>query len=184
MDIKTRLDLVKKVIQQENFLLGKGLSNEINIRMFCYDPKEEMIVRHFIESITTEKLTCNIKYYDLYEVFLKIFGDKRLLERIPAVEEKRGKDFLARQFVKMCEAKTFASKMQYSPHEHGKDVVVLGGVGKVFPFMRVHSLLEAMQPLFTDIPILVFYPGTFDGHRVRLFNLLKPNEYYRAFNLL
>ena len=29
--------------------------------------------------------------------------------------------------------------------------------------MRVHSLLEAMQPLFTDVPILVFYPGTFDG---------------------
>ena len=74
--------------------------------------------------------------------------------------------------------------MQYSPHERGKDLVVLGGVGKVFPFMRVHSLLEAMQPLFTDVPILVFYPGTFDGHYVKLFNLLKANEYYRAFNSL
>ena len=50
--------------------------------------------------------------------------------------------------------------------------------------MRVHSLLEAMQPLFTDVPILVFYPGTFDGHYVKLFNLLKANEYYRAFNSL
>ena len=84
----------------------------------------------------------------------------------------------------MCDAKTFASKMQYTPHERGKDIIVLGGVGKVFPFMRVHSLLEAMQPLFTDVPILVFYPGTFDGHYVKLFNLLKPNEYYRAFNSL
>ena len=72
MDIKERLDLLKKTIQQEDFLLGKGLSNEVNIRMFCYDPKEEMIVRHFIERITNESLECNIKYYDLYEVLLKI----------------------------------------------------------------------------------------------------------------
>ena len=62
MDIKERLDLLKKTIQQEDFLLGKGLSNEVNIRMFCYDPKEEMIVRHFIERITNESLECNIKY--------------------------------------------------------------------------------------------------------------------------
>lgn len=61
MDIKERLDLLRKTIQQEDFLLGKGLSNEVNIRMFCYDPKEEMIVRHFIEWITNEKLECNIK---------------------------------------------------------------------------------------------------------------------------
>lgn len=93
MDIKERLDLLKKTIQQEDFLLGKGLSNEVNIRMFCYDPKEEMIVRHFIERITNESLECNIKYYDLYEVFLKICEDNRILDRIPALEEKEEKIF-------------------------------------------------------------------------------------------
>jgi hypothetical protein len=48
--------------------------------------------------------------------------------------------------------------------------------------MRVHSLLEALQPHFSDIPILVMYPGTFDGSYVRLFDKLTPNAYYRAFN--
>ena len=47
--------------------------------------------------------------------------------------------------------------------------------------MRVHALLEAMQLLFNSVPILVFYPGEFDGHYVKLFNKLKANEYYRAF---
>ena len=73
--------------------------------------------------------------------------------------------------------------MNYSDHQKG-DVVVLSGVGKVFPFMRVHSLLEAMQPYFLDVPILVLYPGDFDGHYVRLFNKLKKNEYYRAFKVV
>ena len=73
--------------------------------------------------------------------------------------------------------------MQYEPHEPG-DVLLLTGVGEVFPFMRIHSLLEALQPEFPDIPILVMYPGKYDGRFVRLFDKLQPNPYYRAFNIV
>ena len=37
---------------------------------------------------------------------------------------------------------------------------------------------------FPDIPILVMYPGTYDGRFVRLFDKLEPNPYYRAFNII
>ena len=66
---------------------------------------------------------------------------------------------------------------------HG-DVLMLTGVGNAFPFMRVHTLLEALQPYFSDIPILVMYPGSFDGHYLRLFDRLEPNDYYRAFSII
>lgn len=178
--MEVRLDKLKYLIQQSDFLEGKGLSNEVNIRIFCYEPKEEMIIRHFLKQIKNDSLNCNVISYDLYEVFLEICKDKRILDRIPALEEKRGKEFIRKQFEKSCDAKTFASKMQYEDHKIG-DVIVLSGIGKVFPFMRVHSLLEAMQPLFNDVPIVVLYPGDFDGHYVKLFNKLKANEYYRAF---
>lgn len=36
-DIKKRLDNVRTLIQEPDFLEGKGLSNEVNIRIFCYD---------------------------------------------------------------------------------------------------------------------------------------------------
>lgn len=179
-DVEVRLDKLKYLIQQSDFLEGKGLSNEVNIRIFCYEPKEEMIIRHFLKQIKNDSLNCHVISYDLYEVFLEICKDKRILDRIPALEEKRGKEFIRKQFEKSCDAKTFASKMQYEDHKIG-DVIVLSGIGKVFPFMRVHSLLEAMQPLFNDVPIVVLYPGDFDGHYVKLFNKLKANEYYRAF---
>ena len=45
-------------------------------------------------------------------------------------------------------------------------------------------LLEALQPHFPDVPILVMYPGAFDGRTVRLFNRLRPNDYYRAFSVI
>ena len=53
-NVKERLDQIKDLIQQTDFLEGKGLSNEVNIRIFCYNPKEEMIIRHFIKQIEHE----------------------------------------------------------------------------------------------------------------------------------
>ena len=46
-NLMERLDSLRALIQEPEFLEGKGLSNEVNIRIFCYDPKEEMAVRHF-----------------------------------------------------------------------------------------------------------------------------------------
>lgn len=41
-NLKERLDLLREEIQKQDFLQGKGLSNEVNIRIFCYDSSEEM----------------------------------------------------------------------------------------------------------------------------------------------
>lgn len=70
-DIKERLDILRGNIQEEDFLLGKGLSNEVNIRMFCYDAKDEMIVQHFVEQLKTDQsLNCRLIEVNLYETFL------------------------------------------------------------------------------------------------------------------
>ena len=37
-NINERLDQLRVLLQDRDFLEGKGLSNEVNIRIFCYDP--------------------------------------------------------------------------------------------------------------------------------------------------
>lgn len=183
-EINERLDSLRGLVQSQEFLEGKGLSNEVNIRIFCYDPKDEMAVRHFTESLVTDQsLSCHLIEYNLYKVFLSICDSKRITDRIPAQEEKKGKQFILDQMTRMANNVAFISKMQYEPHQPG-DVILITGVGEAFPFIRVHSLLDAMQPHFSDVPILVMYPGTFDGRYVQLFDKLKPNPYYRAFNIV
>mgnify|MGYP004723892797 FL=1 len=180
-DITERLDHLKKTIQEDDFLQGKGLSNEVNIRMFCYSPKDEMAVRSFTERLENEQLKCKVQIVDLYETFLSICEDKRILDRIPQLEQKRGKEFLEKQFERTCDAKVFAKKIV---DQFDADLLMITGVGKAFPFIRVHALLNTIQEDLNDKPIVVLYPGTFDGHYVKLFNQLKPNEYYRAFNMI
>lgn len=183
-NLNERLDNLKEEIQKPEFLEGKGLSNEVNIRIFCYDPKEEMRVRHFVEQLMVDQsIDCHLIECNLYKTFLEICDDKRITKGAPSMEEKKGKEYLVQQIQRFANNKTFVNKMQYEPHEPG-DVLVLTGVGEVFPFMRIHSLLEALQPEFPDVPILVFYPGTYDGRFVKLFDKLEPNPYYRAFNIV
>lgn len=182
--INEKLDRLRNLLLDENFLTGKGLSNEVNIRMFCYDPKDEMIVRHFIEGLKNDnKITCNLVCYDLYHIFLEICEEKKILDKIPEMEGKRGSEFLKDKILKFSNTKAFEKKMEYSPHKKG-DVLLISGVGEVYPFMRVHALLEELQVNFDDIPIVILYPGKFDGRSLKLFNKFSANPYYRAFGAI
>ena len=159
-ELKGRLDKLRALMQEPEFLEGKGLSNEVNIRIFCYDPSEEMMVRHFLEQILTDpSMNCHLIEYNLYKIFLSICEDKRIVKAIPAMEDKKGKAFIRDQMSQMANNMAFVNKMKYEPQEAG-DVILITGVGDAFPFIRIHDLLNAMQPEFPNVPILVFYPGT------------------------
>ena len=186
MDLNKRLDSLRALVQSQDFIEGKGLNGEVNIRIFCYEPAEEMTVRYFTKKLTTdEKISCHIIEYNLYKIFLDICDENYITDRIPNREkrDKAGSQSVLNHLMLIANNVAFVKKMKYSPHKIG-DVILITGVGEAFPFIRVHSLLDAMQPFFSDVPILVMYPGTFDGRNVKLFNKLKPNPYYRAFNVV
>ena len=129
-NLMERLDSLRALIQEPEFLEGKGLSNEVNIRIFCYDPKEEMAVRHFTEKLMTDQsLNCHLIEYNLYRVFLSICDDKRITDRVAQQEEKKGKQFVLDQMKRMANNTAFINKMQYEPHEPG-DVILITGVGE------------------------------------------------------
>ena len=183
-DIKQELDRIRDRISDPSFLANKGLSNEVGIHVFCYDPANELIVRDFVSRLKAENGTpYRVIECDLYEIFLKLLEDKRVLKSVDALEKKRGKDYLLAQLQKIATPEAFLEYMKYSPHETG-DVLFLTGVGKVFPFMRSHKMLDCMQVDFENVPIVMFYPGVFNGQDLGLFGKFLDGHYYRAFNLL
>ena len=183
-DIKQKLDKIRERLSDPSFLANKGLSNEVGIHVFCYDPADEIIVREFITHLKEEKkIPYHIRECDLYEIFLQLLEDKRVLKSVAALEEKRGSDYLLKQLQKIATPEALLEYMKYEPHEHG-DVLVLTGIGKIYPFMRSHKMLDSMQHLFEDIPIVMFYPGSFNGQDLGLFGRFLDGHYYRAFNLL
>ena len=63
-------------------------------------------------------------------------------------------------------------------------MLLITGVGEAYPFVRLHTLLESLQPLVSDVPIVASYPGRFDGKTLSLFGKLPAENYYRAFDLV
>ena len=179
------LNKVSTRLSEPAFLLNKGLSNEVGIHVFCYNPADEVTVTTYFEKLKqTKDAPYRLIECDLYEIFLSICEEKRILNSIPAMEEKKGKDFLEQQLSKIATPQAFVEKMKYEPHQRGRDVLLITGVGKVYPFMRSHKILDNIQHIFSDIPILMLYPGEFDGQKLSLFDKFLDGNYYRAFNLL
>ena len=168
-DIKQELDKIRGRISEPSFLKNEGLSNEVGIHVFCYDPADELIVRDFVSRLKAESgMPYHIKECDLYEIFLRLLEDKRVLKSVDGLEEKRGKEYLLKQLQKIATPEALLEYMKYEPHEYG-DVLFL---------------LDSMQHLFEDIPIVMFYPGSFNGQDLGLFGKFLDGHYYRAFNLL
>ena len=86
---------------------------------------------------------------------------------------------LERQFEGTKLAAAFAERV--NPAE--TDIILVSGIGSVYPIVRTHNLLSALQPKLGHTPLVVFYPGVYDGQYVRLFGKLK-GPYYRAFKLV
>ena len=183
-DIMNSLSKVSARLSEESFLTNRGLSNEVGIHVFCYDPKDELTVRAYFESLKSKAdVPYRLVERDLYKIFLELCEDKHIMNSISNMEERKGKEYLSEQLQKVATPEAFVEKMKYEPHEKG-DVLLISGVGKVYPFMRSYKILDNIQHIFSDIPVLMLYPGTFNGQDLDLFGKFLDGHYYRAFNLL
>ncbi len=182
--ITDRLSKVSPRLSDPGFLSNKGLSNEVGIHVFCYDPSHELTVRAYFESLKARSdKPYRLIECDLYKIFLEICEEKRILKSIPSMEERKGKEHLFAQLQKIATPEVFVAKMKCD-FQANRDVLLITGVGKVYPFMRSHKILDNIQHVFADIPVLMLYPGSFNGQELVLFGKFSDGNYYRAFNLL
>ena len=66
----------------------------------------------------------------------------------------------------------------------GADIVFLTGIGKAWPIIRSHTILNNLHRIVEKQPLVMFFPGNYDGGTLMLFNQLKDDNYYRAFQLV
>ena len=175
-------------LSDQQFLANKGIGNEVGFFVFPYDASREDEVRARTAALVRlsdeGRLPCRIVRRDLWDVFLQICERRRILGKIADLELRRGSRALLDRLQKIATPEAFVQAMDYEPHEPGRDVLLVTGVGKVYPIVRAHGILENAQHVFADVPVVLLYPGTYDGAQLHLFNSISDGNYYRAFNLL
>lgn len=184
--LKKRLKKISDRIKEDKFIEGRGLGNEISFYIFDYDPKDELEVRDFIKILHKEfnngLYNRRIIEFDLYKMLIEITKEKRIFDRIFDMEERQGKDALFKAMTTFAKPDIFLQKIKEQIGEH--NVVFLTGVGKVYPFVRSHNILNNLQEVLDKVPVILFYPGQYSGQDLQLFGKFKDDNYYRAFRLV
>jgi len=183
-----RLNQVLPRITSDDFLAGKGLGNEIAFFIFDYPPEKEIRIRDYVgfllEHIPKHKPGLRVKHINLFDLVIDHLRERRLLDRSLQMQQEKGDEALLKALSAPLHetkvAQLFAQAAQ--PDQH--DLILVSGVGSVWPLLRAHSLLNNLHPLIGRTPLLLFYPGKYDGQYLRLFERLKNRNYYRAFKLV
>jgi hypothetical protein len=144
-NINERLDKIKEKFTDDNFLTNKGLGNEVGIYIFGYDPEDEMTVRYFLEKIKKESGFRTIQY-DLYDIFVDNLKNRKLLERVSALEERSGKEIVEKQLKMLMPPKMYVENMKYPNHQYG-DIVVISGVDGVACQVAVNAGMNKFEAM-------------------------------------
>lgn len=185
-NINARLDQIIPKIREDKFIEGRGLGNEISFYVFDYEPKYELLVRDYIKHIKKEfsykGTDRRIIEFDLYKALITMAREKRIFDGIFKMETTKGKDDTFNALTTFATPNMFINKIKDTIGDH--NVIFLTGVGKVFPFVRSHTILNNLQEVLDKIPVIMFYPGQYSGMDLQLFGKFKDENYYRAFRLV
>ncbi|MEG2429445.1 MAG: DUF1788 domain-containing protein [Oscillospiraceae bacterium] len=191
LEIDDRFDKIERKISEPSFMKNMGLGNEVGYYVFDYSPADELYVRDRIlklaEKFNSSGSLPKIVLYDLYEIFINILQEKGYLEMCDRFEKKSGFERITKAVSDMLRVSDTEGnliieriKRTLSPNS----IVFLTGVGKCYPIIRSHNILNNLHQVIDDVPVVLFYPGRFDGQTLLLFNEIKDDNYYRAFPLV
>ena len=188
--LEQRLDLIQTEIMKPSFRANKGLGNEVGYYVFDYPSEEELRVREHIKYLERKNISdldgFELKVYDVYDIMLDFIESEGLLEACYEMEVEDGMDYLVESvsaLLEMNEDHNYFSR--YIEENTPEDAVVfIVGIGKIFPFVRSHKILNNLHQVFDRVPVVLFYPGKYDGLSLMLFSEFKDENYYRAFELV
>ena len=187
LSIYKRLDLIKAKMLETKFLQGGGLGNEINFRIFDYDPKDELIVREHVKRIIKEyslpSSSLKVIEFDLYKMLIQMTKEEDLFDELFDFELENGKDELFSALKDFAKPNYFIDRIK--AESSGYNVIFITGIGKVFPFLRSHTVLNNLHEAIEEKPVIMFYPGSYhNAAELILLNKIKDDNYYRAFPLV
>jgi hypothetical protein len=194
-DLTSRLNQILPRITAKSFLSSEGIGKAIACYIFDYPARDELKVREHIQLMMarfeSHHSDLRVLHLNLLDIVMDYLEQRGLLDKALAMQAAKGDGAVLRALRGPLAAEKIRDFMadKYSPSD--ADLLLISGVGSVWPVIRAHSLLNCLHSIMGDTPLVMFYPGSFDGTTLRLFGRIetqtsKPgtNPYYRAIILI
>lgn len=180
------------VLCSKGFLDMEGLNGDIPFHICPFDPSLQSQINLLVKQVVHYLVDAQVKVLEvnLYDIVVEILKEEGDWEWLLENESSMSKQELKEELQGIIDTKTVlipAIVRKMSGTEF--DILVITGVGEVYPYIRSSNLLENLQIKAKDKPTLMFYPGQYKhsvekGTSLILFGTLEDDKYYRAFNIL
>ena len=118
------------------------------------------------------------------EAISEYLEEEGVLEDAVLTQRNQGNEALLEALKGLLEEKTIAQRFGEIVNPNAQDLILVSGIGSVFPMIRSHTLLNNLHSIVEKTPLVMFYPGCYDEKSLRLFGKIKSDNYYRAFRLI
>lgn len=189
MTTAEKLNSIEPRLKEPGFL--ESVRSGVNVPFYIldYDPADEFMVREYVGllkgKINSESNDMVIKEFDLYDLIIECLEEKKQLDMALMMEESKGTLRLY-EAIKNTTGLKLESNMiskKFLEDLQPNDVLVVTGVGKAYPILRVHKVLSMLKAYIKFNPLIVMYPGTYVNNELSLFGEID-REYYQAFKFI
>jgi len=183
IDLENRMSSIRELTKY-------GTANDLKFYIFDYNPKDELLIRRETKKLINANP--EIIEFDLYEMMLQIIEEEGYMEDVLRMEPEYDKELLLNQVFQPLlsveeSENAFLDCFKQTVVDDGSRIVLLTGIGKSYPIIRSHTILNNLQSIFRKNPVVMMYPGRYDLKKtmtLRLFERLDDDGYYRAFPLV
>jgi len=193
MSLNQRLNLIESKVLETNFRTGRGTANEVNFWIFDYAPEDEITVRNYVDSligrVNSKQEDIQIRNCDLFSLMINILRENNYLDML-ITEENAIKSASIIQPLKSMLGLTekeaslnLIIEKMIEGLQPQRDVIFLTGVGKAWPIVRSHTILNNLHSKIEKNPLVMFFPGEYTDE-LKLFGEITDDNYYRGFKLV
>ena len=187
--IYERLNHILPRVTADQFLNNEGLGNEIGFWIFDYAPEDEALVSQFFSQTIFPNLikhqpVIKVDHVDLFDMVVDLLKGRNLYDKSLELQKSKGDAALLQALRPVLREDKLAQRLVELVQPQEQQLILVTGVGDVYPMLRTHTLLSALHAHLQATPMLMFYPGRYNGQELKLFNRLPEDNYYRAFQLV
>lgn len=184
-----RLNQIIPKLTSPDVLENHGSGGEIGFWVFDYPPEEELAMRAFLHDVVLPALgkhqpALRTAAVNLFDLTIGLLEERKLLDKAIDMQKTQGDAKALESLRRVLKEDKLAERLVARHDIANLDLLLLWNVGAVYPLLRTHTLLSALHPHMKVTPLVMFFPGKYDGHSLRLFNKLAEDHYYRAFRLI
>lgn len=189
-DLTARLNEMETAIRKPSFRQSIGRANEVNYWVFDYPPERELEVRERIAYLKNKNQGgtdgFELVIFDLYDIIIDFLEQRGFMDKCYGFERKAGISRIVKAVNNSLKVNDDDSLIVRYIKDHTPEnaVVFLVGIGKCYPILRSHKVLNNLHQAFVRVPVVMFFPGTYNEQELILFNEIKDDNYYRAFRLV